>query len=253
MTRWSDEQIIAYLDGKLDMEQGQALHRDRQFDDELDAYIASLEIDTNELANLSQEMPLDTPQFDFETTSAAKTSAKTPLWKQTAIAASVLAVFGAGFLTSSLLPSNNPPPANWVQAVAEYQMLYSGETLKLLQKSDDQTAQEVAVIGRKLDIILTRSDLNLNGLKLRRSQFLTFKNKPLVQFAYLDDNGVPISFCIIKRENKPDQPMKARAMVAGQNAAVWSAGEFGFVVIGKAKPSVIRQYAEELKAKMTSL
>jgi len=252
MTHWSDEQIIAYLDGKLDMEQGKTLHHDRQRDGELDAYITSMEIDTSALANAANDFPQDAPQFDFEK-STHQGKQRPPIWRQTAMAASILAVFGAGFLTSNLLPRKNPPPSGWVQAVAEYQMLYSGETLKLIQKTEDESAREVANIGRKLDIILARSDLQIDGLKLRRGQLLNFKNKPLVQFAYLDNNGTPIAFCIIKRGQKPDQPMKAQSLIAGQNAVVWGKGEFGFVVIGKAKPSVINQYAEKLKTRMTSL
>ena len=256
MTHWSDEQIIAYLDGKLDMEQGKALHRDRQLDAELDAYITSMEIDTAALASAANDLPQDAPQFDFEKStpqSAPQGDQKKPIWRQAAMAASILAVFGAGFLTANLLPRNNPPPSGWVQAVAEYQMLYSGETLKLIQKTDDESAREVAEIGRKLDIILASSDLQIDGLKLRRGQLLNFKNKPLVQFAYLDKNGTPIAFCIIKRGEKPDQPMKAQSLIAGQNAVVWGRGKFGFVVIGKAKPSVISEYAEKLKTRMTSL
>ncbi len=251
-THWSDEQIIAYLDGKLDMEQGKALHRDRQLDAELDAYITSMEIDTAALASTANDLPQDAPQFDFEKT-IQQVDQKKPIWRQAALAASILAIFGAGFLTASLLPRDNPPPSGWVQAVAEYQMLYSGETLKLIQKTDDESAREVAEIGRKLDIILAKSDLQIEGLKLRRGQLLNYKNKPLVQFAYLDKDGTPIAFCIIKRSKDSDQPLTAKSLLAGQNAVVWGKGKFGFVVIGKAKPSVISAYAEKLKARMTSL
>ncbi len=245
---WSDEQIIAYLDGRLDMEQGQALHRDRQFDPELDAYITSMEIDTAELAGARDEMLPDAPQFDFEN----KTTSL-PTWRQTAMAASVLAVFGLGFLTSKFLPTENPPPSNWLQAVAEYQMLYSGETLALLEKSPDQQGREVAQIGRKMDLILARSDLTVKGLTFKRGQLLNYKDKPLVQFAYLDGSDTPIAFCIIKRGQRPDEDLANKAMLAGLNAVTWSKGEYGFVVIGKADPAILEEYARQLKAKMASI
>ena len=216
MTQWSDEHIIAYLDGKLDMEQGKALHHDRQHNRELDAYIRSMEIDTDELSAVRDEMLPDTPQFAFQNTdnkASDETSDETsdkagkkeaigmPDRRQMAMAASVLAVFGLGFLTSRFLPADNLPPANWVQAVAEYQMLYSGETLALLEKNADQQGREVAEIGRKLDLILARSDLNIDGLTFKRGQLLNYKNKPLVQFAYLDGSDTPIAFCIIDRKS----------------------------------------------------
>ncbi len=256
MTQWSDEHIIAYLDGKLDMEQGKALHRDRQHNRELDAYIRSMEIDTDELSAVRDEMLPDTPQFAFQKTdnkASKKESVAMPDRRQVAMAASVLAVFGLGFLTSRFLPADNPPPSNWVQAVAEYQMLYSGETLALLEKNPDQQGREVAEIGRKLDLILVRSDLNVEGLTFKRGQLLNYKNKPLVQFAYLDDNGTPIAFCIIRRDDRPEQGLQSKAMLAGQNAVTWSTGQYGFVVIGKADPTTIEKYAKQLKARMASI
>ena len=245
MTRWSDEHIIAYLDGKLDMEQGQALHRDRQRDPELDAYITSMELDTQELALAVDDLPEAVPQFAFE-----KKKTGMAMWKQSAIAASFVGVFALGFIASRFVPADNPPPSNWVQAVAEYQMLYSGKTLALLEKTDDQRSREVAEIGRKLDLILARSDIDVKGLRFKRGQLLNFKNKPLVQFAYLDGDGTPVAFCIIKRGEKPDAPIKTRKLIAGQNAAVWSKGKYGFVVIGRKDQKSITEIAEKLKNKM---
>ena len=261
MTRWTDEHIIAYLDGKLDMEQGQALHCDRQHDRELDAYIRSMEIDIDELAAAGDEMLAGAPEFNFEkkTTSEKKTT-DMPMWRQTAMAASVLAVFGLGFLTAQFFPSKNPPPENWLQAVAEYQMLYSTKTLELLEKTDDQRSREVAEIGRKLDLILARSDVDVDGLAFKRAQLLNYKKKPLVQFAYLDTDGTPIAFCIIKKPKNgvksdvvADIPIKEKKMIANQNAAVWSMGNYGFVVIGKKDQKSINRIAETLKAKMLKI
>ena len=248
MTRWTEQQIIAYLDGKLDMEEGRALHRDRQTDYELDAFIRSMDIDTAELAAALNEPATDAPQFDFE-----KPAAKMPMWKQSAIAASIALVFALGFLTSRFLPSANPPPGNWLQAVAEYQMLYSGQTLVLLEKTEDQRNREVANVARKLDISLKPENLKIDGLTYKRSQMLNYKNMPLVQFAWLDDNGNPIALCIIKRGKDKNEPISDKKFVAGQNGSVWYSGKYGYVVIGKADKGKIRDIANKLKARLTSL
>lgn len=267
MKRWSDEQIVAYLDGKLDMAEGQALHRDRQQDAALDAYVRSMEIDVHELASAADEMlhnapelpPLPSAHRAESNLSAVPGFAGSGKWRTAAIAASLIAVFVAGFLTSNLLSPGDKPPQNWVQAVAEYQMLYTGQTLLLIKKSPDEAAREVADIGRKMGLILARSDVDLDGLELKRSQLLKFKNKPLVQFAYLDKSGVPISFCIIKKAGKTDKvgskpsPIKGRKMLAGQNAAVWSMGNYGFVVIGKKDTASINKIAEQLKTRMMEI
>jgi len=252
MTYWTDDHIIAYLDGELDLRQGQALHRDRQRDKELDDYIRSMEIDTAKLAEVNDEFPPRVPEFAFE-----KNANQTPRWKQAAMAAGVLAVFGIGFLTSRFLPADNPPPTSWLQAAAEYQMLYSGETLDLLEKSDDQRSLEVAKIGRKLDIILARSDIDVEGLSYKRAQLLTFKNQPLVQFSYLDDKNTPIAFCIFRHRKgqgkKPDKELANVNLVAGQKAVTWSKGEFRFVVIGKVQVDDLNRYARHLQKRMSNL
>lgn len=248
MTHWSDEHIIAYLDGKLDMETGQALHRDRQHDPELDSYIRSMEIDTAELTNAGGDDLSGAPAFSFEQKPVGFSG-----WRQAAMAASVVAVFGLGFLTSKFLPADNPPPQTWLQAVAEYQMLYTADTLNLQEKTADQLGREVAEIGRKMQIILARSDLNVDGLQYKRGQLLSFKNKPLVQFAFIDDNNTPIAFCIIKRGEKPEQELTNKTLLAGLNAVTWSKGQYGFVVIGKSDPAKINQYAMQLQKRMASL
>lgn len=259
MTKWSDEQILAYLDGVLDLEQGRALYAERRTNRELDAYISAMEVDTDEIARAGDELLADAPQFAFENADHAYRSASTEtvqqsdIWRYGAMAAGFAIVFAAGFLTSRLLPADNPPPAKWVQAVAEYQMLYTGQTLALVEKTADQRAREVAMIGRKIDIVLAASDLDVDGLAFKRGQLLTFKNKQLAQFAFVDKSGTPVAFCIIRRAKKQHTPLADRKLVAGMNATVWDDRHYGYVVIGKVPPGTIREYATALHKKMAAL
>lgn len=247
MTQWSNEHIIAYLDGTLDLVRGRALHRDRQMDPELDAYIRSMEVEMTRIAQDAEQMLADPPAFTFK-----KPDTGGGFMRPMAIAASIATVFAGGFVSAWLLRGDGGPPTKWVEAVAEYQMLYSGDTLTLLEKTEDQRAREVAAIGRKLDIILAHSDLQVEGLTLQRSQYLTFKGQPLVQFAYLDANKNPVAFCIIKRKAKKDQPPTSRK-VHGQPAIIWSKGNYGYVVIGKSPPATVKEAAEKLKARLEKI
>lgn len=253
MVKWSDEQILAYLDGVLDLEEGRALYLDRQNDPQLDAYITSMEADTGAIGDTGRELLADPPQFAFERKGGGGVPAKANWIRYGAMAASLAVVFGAGYLTSKFVSGENRSPSKWVQAVAEYQTLYTGETLELVEKTDDQRAREVARIGRKIDLVLARTDLEVDGLQFKRSQLLTFKNQQLVQFAFVDKAGIPIAFCIIKRATKIDKPPADKRLVAGMNATVWAKGNYGFVVIGKAPGSEIKQYANVLQKKMLSL
>lgn len=251
--KWSDEQILAYLDGVLDLEEGRALYLDRQNDPQLDAYIAAMEIDREEISSAGEQLLAGAPQFAFEKAKQTDSQAGQNLWRYGSMAAGFALVFAAGFLTSKLLPADNPPPAKWVQAVAEYQMLYTGETLDLVEKTTDQRAREVAQIGRKIDLVLAASDLKVDGLNFKRGQLLTFKKMQLVQFAFVDKSGVPVAFCIIRRNKKQHKSLADKKLVAGMNATVWSQGNYGFVVIGKIAPNKIHDYAQVLHKKMVSL
>lgn len=141
------------------------------------------------------------------------------------------------------LASAVPAPAakGWRQAVADYQMLFTTESLTPDQGGGDALALASARVGLPLDPA-TRA---VAGLEFRRAQLLAFKGKPLVQLAYLGDDGVPVAFCIIA-SNKPEADSQYEER-NGLGIVHWIVGGFGLMVIGNLPEERLNRIAADLR------
>jgi anti-sigma factor RsiW len=118
----------------------------------------------------------------------------------------------------------------WVQAAANYQQLYSRETVDQLPPDDAGSAQTVAAIRKQDGLALRVPDLHAAGLEFKRVQRLRFHGKPLVQIVYLPEKGAPISLCVVK-DPKPDQAI-SQQNVDSMNVVTWRQGELSYALIG---------------------
>lgn len=118
----------------------------------------------------------------------------------------------------------------WVQAAANYQQLYSRETVDQLPPDDAGSAQTVAAIRKQDGLALRVPDLHAAGLTFKRVQRLRFHGKPLVQIVYLPEKGAPISLCVVK-DPKPDQAI-SQQNVDAMNVVTWRQGELSYALIG---------------------
>jgi anti-sigma factor RsiW len=118
----------------------------------------------------------------------------------------------------------------WVQAAANYQQLYSRETVDQLPPDDAGSAQTVAEIRKQDGLALRVPDLHAAGLTFKRVQRLRFHGKPLVQIVYLPEKGAPISLCVVK-DPKPDQEVSQQD-VDTMNVVTWRRGELSYALIG---------------------
>ena len=65
------------------------------------------------------------------------------------------------------------------------------------------TARELTAIGGALALDLSPEKLALPNAALKRADLFRFKDKPLVQLAYLTADSGPVAFCIIAN-GRPD-------------------------------------------------
>lgn len=129
----------------------------------------------------------------------------------------------------------------WRQAVADYQMLFTTESLTPDQGGDAALALASERVGLPLDPA-TRA---VSGLQFRRAQLLAFKDKPLVQLAYLGDGGVPVAFCIIA-SNKPEADTQYEVR-NGLGIVHWIIGGYGLMVIGDLPEDRLTRIASDLR------
>ena len=86
---------------------------------------------------------------------------------------------------------------NWRAAVADYLSLYTTDTLAGIPDDPDQRARELAAAGARLSLPLDVGKVVLPDLTLKRAELFAFRDKPLVQVAYLSPATGPVAFCMV--------------------------------------------------------
>lgn len=231
-TSVTDEQLVGYLDNALsddDMAQvGTALGNDAGLRERLDA----LRLPDGMLAQAFDLGTMDAPAMPaalrdkITATPVAANANKAPafVWPL-ALAAS----FALGMVAMTVLRPVDDPAMGWVDTVASYQALYVSETLAG-DVQDPVVTQAVLTRAKALlDVDLTAA-LNIDGLTFKRVQVLSIEGEPLIQMAYLDDQGRPFAFCLTARD-VADQNDQAR-MAFDLATSNWVKDGVGFVLVG---------------------
>jgi anti-sigma factor RsiW len=256
--RTDDELLVAYLDGALENESLTAIERrlasepdlqhrlsalrrsDRRFGDAFAILLAGAPADR--LAAMVRDATVQRP-----------TPAGQVVTRRWAMAAAALAIFAAGALAGYLIRPPAAPlgpevaaadPPNWRQAVAGYQSYISAETMEIIAGDPTAIGAEVAAAGTKLSLDLTADSLALEHVYLKRVQLFDYRDRPLVQFAYLSPADGPISFCIIAN-GRPDEAMEFEQR-DGFNIVYWNKDGRGYLVIGRATRETLESLAGDL-------
>lgn len=247
---FSDEELVAYLDGEAEhapVDQIRvALQTDPALNQRLDALRLDLDAlrDSFDLLNPTPQV-LDAPII----TPVAQSTAQQRSWQPMlmgAMAASVALVLGFGIGQWS----TSPDEKGWIDYVAAYQALYTTATLDHITQSPDQLKTELArvsaAIGKEIDLDHL---MGLGGADYKRGQVLSFNGRPLVQLAFATPNGVPVALCIIRNGNTATgaQPM-AEMRLEGLSSAAWSDGTHDYLLIGGTDDALVRRMGQALQA-----
>ena len=239
-----DEDLVAYLDGELDHVRRSAVDTALAADEALAARLAALDIDRGAIRVALDAVAAAAPverlrrQLDSITPLGAKRDRRRLApWVATA-AALVLGLALGYALGFGAVPD---PMSNWHVAVADYQILYTTATLAPLSNDPAVQRSEVSAVSLKLGVPVGLEALQIPGLEFKRAQLLEFNGRPLAQFAYLDQGGVPIAFCVT-RTGGADQAVRA-GRFTGLAAAYWNKGGFGYIVIGATDATVLQRAA----------
>lgn len=224
--KFSDETLLAYLEGTLDEARSRKLEEAVEADPDIEARLMALDPIAGMVQEVFQTLPAETPQVDLPDPAASAPSAS-PM-RLVAVAASVAVI-----AVSATFWVMRPSEPGWAEQAAIYQSLYVPDTIAKLDSSqqviDAQFAQAEEQLGRSLNRDVLE---DLPGLELKRAQVLSFKGKPLIQVVFADDKGQPFAFCIIRQgpaaENKPVK----QAVLSGLATATWSQDGYGYMLLG---------------------
>lgn len=186
---------------------------------------------------------------------AANSNRQSVPWLRIAAALVLFAAGGlaGGLVATSLTTAPDSPQIltagheNWRDAVAEYWLLTTAETLAITPPAELAKAQ-LAAAGRGLGLDLAAALAPPPALSFRGAQLYEFQGRPLTQIAYLDPEQGPIAYCIIKAASDKSVPMTDETL-DGFNIVHWASGGHARMLIGRAPPETLRAYAQQFAAR----
>ena len=244
---FTDEELVAFLDKALPSDRSAEIERTRTSDATVRERLIALEVDLDAICGAFDlhlgAAPVDDLRQRLAANSARSRSPRIRDWRWIPLAAALFVGVGLGASGRSILQRTQAP--DWHTAVAEYQALYTTDTLKPLKTDPALVARQVqfaaTVLGRPVKV----DNLQVTGLELKRAQVLAFEHQPLIQFAYLDREQTPIAFCAM-RTQAPDEPVQI-SLINGLATAFWNRSGYGYMVIGGTDDSAIQAIAHTLE------
>lgn len=247
------ETLTAYLDGELDEQQAKELRERSLADAQLAATLAALQIDRDRMKQDYMALESNAPVDDLR--SALATSAKPANDINTGggnrkllMAAACAACLAVGVMVGSGLGNWTGAEKSWREAVAEYQVLYSAETLKWNAIAPAEVETTLKQLSDRIGVPLTRQALKLPIADFRRGQMLTFGSRPLVQLAYLHDGVTPVAFCITP-DGAPDVGLAAETR-EGLPIVHWARDGISYMVIGDIPNEQLLGMAQTLRDRL---
>lgn len=235
---FTDEQLVAFLDGEHDHIPAKQIEAALKHDEELIRRIEGLTLDTDKIAESFAALnPGPMPQLP----PAPAANSNFGSGFRNAIAASVLALvvgYGAGFSTGQSQP-------DWRDYVASYQALYTTNTLISVSLTDEQKSTELKRVASAIGKDIQLDQLNVSQqVEYKRSQVLGFNGKPLIQIAFLDSMAEPIALCIIRSGDGTLLDLEM-GVLEGMSSASWSKDGYEYILIGGQDDGLIQRMAEK--------
>ncbi len=171
-------------------------------------------------------------------------SDKRPKFSGRSIAAGLLLLIAGGVMGFGLQKrAATESSLTWTAAVAEYQALYSRQTLNIADATQEQRIQTASYLEGLSGLEVAIPDLDDFELAFKRGQYLEVKGQPLIQLAYLPESGGPVALCFKAQAGEDVAPVQGRH--AGLEMQHWRANGVAFVLVGSDRDQV-RSVSEHL-------
>ncbi len=247
------EILTAYLDNELDEQQAREVRGRSLADAQLASALAALQIDREQLKQDYRALDSDAPIGDLRSVLATgmkqggdeKTGGGN---RKLLVAAACVACLVAGVLVGSGVSNRADADKSWREAVAEYQALYSAETLKWNAIVPSEVDITLKHLSDRIGVTLNRQALKLPIADFRRGQMLTFGARPLVQLAYLHEGVTPVAFCITPN-GAPNSDLAAETR-EGLPIVHWAKNGTSYMVIGDIPKEQLVGMAEILRSRL---
>jgi anti-sigma factor RsiW len=148
-------------------------------------------------------------------------------------------------LDASRAPLPGDEAAEFRAEVAEYLALYTPDTLRQMTISLAKRTDQLRVASERLGLKLDPFAMMIGGLEMRRTQVLEYDGKPLGQIMYLDPNHGPVALCIIPGSTGATK--MHREQRSGLNLIYWSSDTHSFVMAARNPMDDLKARADEIR------
>ena len=244
---FTDEQLVAFLDGEFDHTPADDIKAALAHSEELNARLKLLTLNKSAMSDAFDALGQTTPSYEdimgAETTKPANDN--TGFVK---IAAVAIVAAGIGIFASPIIQQDKFE--DWHEYVAAYQALYATDTLAHVNNTEAATEDELQRVASKLEKEISIADLQISdALEYKRGQVLNYKGRPLLQFAFLSREGAPVALCVMRSLTQKQESVST-GEIENMQSAHWSNGNFDYILIGALSEKEIESYATEFSQRL---
>lgn len=240
-----DTLLLAYVDGELSADRRAEVEAAAAHSADVAERLAALRASALPYAAAfdRQLLPPIPPQLSKRIAELASVSASsdTPWRHRQGPRLRLAAVFVAGAIISATmlkLVSERTPvttvaatDSSWVKAIADYQTLYTRETIANVIE-DRAVTEKVLVDLRQNDgMPVFIPDLSSVGLTFKRVQRLSFHNQAVVQIVYLPEHGDPVALCLTQDAQRDEVPHSRE--VSDMQTVAWRQGHVDYLLLAR--------------------
>ena len=258
---YSDEAIVAWLDGEMSDADARSFEAAFKSDGQLAARTAEL-MSSNQnyrqaFAPLLDEAPLERMQARLDAQLAkvedSRATAPRPSFSRRAMIAASLSFLligsGLGYLARPAADEQDENE-NIRDLEARYMSLYSAETLLDLDSSPPLLQRGLARTAEDLGLHLNEQQLRLQGAELKMVRMLRYDSTSIAQIAWMHAEYGPMALCI-SPQRQPGRAEISSERRHGMNLTWWQDRGYQFVLIGRNPGAELQSSARTLQAALS--
>lgn len=258
---YSDEAIVAWLDGEMSQQEHEAFEQQLKHDQALATRTAELMKSNQPFADAFEPLLDAAPSERLQQNlnrllmqNPVTSPASGQVSRRALIAASLsFLVIGSGFGYFVRPDSRARRESEKIRDLeAQYMSLYSPQTLVDVDSSSTVIERSLARTAQEMGLHLSAQQLTLQGAELKSVRLLRYDNNSIVQIAWAHPAYGPMALCISPEDHRHATPVTEEQR-HGMNLAWWQAGGWQYVLIGRTPAAQLQQHAGQLRQELATV
>lgn len=251
---WSDEAIVAWLDGEMRDDERSAFERQLNNDADLAARVEQL-MQSNQpweqaFAPLLEEAPVSRMQEKLNVLlhQPVNINSQTKGVSRRSLIAASLSFLAVGVLAGRFIHPGEQKLSGEPEIrdlIAQYMSLYSAETLADINVTPQALQNGLNRMQQDIGLTLQQVKVELPEAELKSVRMLRYDSTSIAQIAYLHASYGPMALCI-SRSKGNDSPTLKHEVRRGLNLVWWRSGGYEYVLIGRNPQQDLQESGELL-------